>query len=95
MSVCDDERWKDENWTPGWVHWCPCYRDLESNIWCGLSVFEMHSPFGAKGKKQDLRPDTCPFAPILKALPTASEEALEAALLQLNDFAGIPREEER
>lgn len=80
MSVCDDERWVTPSWQPGYFHWCPCYCECESDRSCGLEVFEGHCEYNFKtNEHQDLRPDSCPFADILRALPTASDEQIEAA----------------
>lgn len=72
MSVCD-EGWAK---TKAPFGMCPAFFEpFEDEGFCELGVFDDH-----KGTHQ---PDFCPFAPLLKALPGASEEQREAALKEL------------
>lgn len=70
MSVCD-EGWKPEGEEDFWPWQCPCldiYADLEVCSWkCNLNVFKEHDQFDRNKERQDLRPVTCEFAPILKS----------------------------
>ncbi len=48
----------------GKIPWCPCLLDNNEVAFCRLTM--------------EPKRDSCPFAPILKALPDASEEQIEA-----------------
>jgi len=64
MSVCD-EGWELEPFGG----YCPALSvGVNELYWCLMGVFDE--------VRNDPRPDTCPYAPILRALPDASEERL-------------------
>ena len=73
MSVCD-EGWGAD--IAGGTLFCPAFHwsNFDESMICGFEVF-----------KDAEEPDTCPFANLLRALPSASDERLELALRVLVD----------
>lgn len=83
MSVCNEgfEAYGEA------VGYCPMFEDTCEcgGCLCLLSQWDEHEEFDGLHHP----PDTCPFAPLLKALPDASEEILRIAEALLRGYGDV------
>lgn len=79
MSVCD-EGWEPKDANPKWQYDCPAlsWSEWGNDFLCGFDVFT-----------DNILPDSCPRAAILKALPSASEEVRRITEALLRGYGDV------